>query len=83
MLVLLSLFCCAGMNISVQLFAVKWKMILGSMVVLIAGKLAVMVAAGQMFGLSRMASLRAGRATQDNRHTHNPGVHALSACMLT
>lgn len=53
-------FMTVGMNISVQLFAVKWKMILGSMVVLIAGKLAVMVAAGQMFGLSRMASLRAG-----------------------
>lgn len=48
------------MNISVQLFAVKWKMILSAMVVLLAGKLAVMVAAGQMFGLSRLASLRAG-----------------------
>lgn len=50
----------AGMNISVQLFAVKWKMIISAMVVLIAGKLAVMLAAGQMFGLSRMAALRAG-----------------------
>lgn len=51
---------CAGMNISVQLFVVKWKMIMAAMVLLIAGKLAVMVAAGQMFGLSRLASLRAG-----------------------
>jgi hypothetical protein len=48
------------MNISVQLFAAKWKMIMFSIVVLLAGKLAVMVAAGQMFGLSRLAALRAG-----------------------
>jgi hypothetical protein len=48
------------MNISVQLFVVKWKMIMAAIIVLLAGKLAVMVAAGQMFGLSRMASLRAG-----------------------
>lgn len=52
------------MNISVQLFAVKWKMIMSAMVVLLVGKLAVMVAAGQMFGLSRMASLRAGEHTR-------------------
>jgi hypothetical protein len=55
----------AGMNISVQLFAVKWKMIVLSIVVLLAGKLAVMVAAGQMFGLSRMAALRAGEVQDE------------------
>eukprot|EP00879_Flechtneria_rotunda_P010681 GHRR01011162.1.p1 GENE.GHRR01011162.1~~GHRR01011162.1.p1 ORF type:complete len:323 (+),score=140.55 GHRR01011162.1:415-1383(+) len=48
------------MQISVGLFIIKWKMILSAIVVLIAGKLAVMLAAGQMFGLSRLASLRSG-----------------------
>jgi hypothetical protein len=48
------------MQISTSLFVAKWKMIMASIVVLVAGKLAVMMAAGQMFGLSRMASLRAG-----------------------
>ena len=67
--VLTRLLCCccwppAGMNISVQLFVVKWKMIMAAMVVLIAGKVAVMMAAGAMFGLPRMASLRAGRQEQ-------------------
>ena len=49
-----------GMQISVGLFMAKWKMILSSIVLLLAGKLAVIMVAGQMFGLSRMASLRAG-----------------------
>lgn len=48
------------MQISVGLFIAKWKMIMAAMVLLIAGKLAVMVAAGHMFGLSRLASLRSG-----------------------
>eukprot|EP00879_Flechtneria_rotunda_P019410 GHRR01020387.1.p1 GENE.GHRR01020387.1~~GHRR01020387.1.p1 ORF type:complete len:828 (+),score=374.04 GHRR01020387.1:716-3199(+) len=53
-------FMTVGMQISVGLFIIKWKMILSAIVVLIAGKLAVMLAAGQMFGLSRLASLRSG-----------------------
>lgn len=48
------------MQISAGLFLAKWKMITGAIVVLLAGKLAVMLAAGQMFGLSRLASLRSG-----------------------
>lgn len=78
MLVLLLLFYCAGMNISVQLFMVKWKVIMASMVVLIVGKLAVMMAAGQMFGLSQMASLRAGRATGHKRHSHTQSLRSCS-----
>eukprot|EP00878_Enallax_costatus_P015300 GHUV01016023.1.p1 GENE.GHUV01016023.1~~GHUV01016023.1.p1 ORF type:complete len:863 (+),score=298.32 GHUV01016023.1:243-2591(+) len=53
-------FMTVGMQISTGLFLAKWKMITGAIVVLLAGKLAVMVAAGQMFGLSRLASLRSG-----------------------
>jgi hypothetical protein len=52
--------CFAGMQISGSLFVAQWKTIIAAMVVLVAGKLAVMIAAGQMFGLSRLASLRAG-----------------------
>lgn len=66
------------MNISVQLFVVKWKMIMAAIVVLLAGKLAVMVAAGQMFGLSRMASLRAGEQNmlpQAGSCLHQCGLH--------
>jgi hypothetical protein len=48
------------MQISGSLFMAKWKTIIAAMVVLVGGKLAVMLAAGQMFGLSRLASLRAG-----------------------
>jgi len=53
-------FMTVGMQISVGLFCAQWKTILVSIVVLIAGKLAVMMAAGQAFGLSRLASLRSG-----------------------
>lgn len=49
------------MQISTGLFLAKWKVITGAIVLLLAGKLAVMVAAGQMFGLSRLASLRTGQ----------------------
>eukprot|EP00882_Tetradesmus_deserticola_P011321 GHRQ01011972.1.p1 GENE.GHRQ01011972.1~~GHRQ01011972.1.p1 ORF type:complete len:451 (+),score=278.84 GHRQ01011972.1:1091-2443(+) len=53
-------FMTVGMQISGSLFVAKWKTIIAAMVVLVGGKLAVMLAAGQMFGLSRLASLRAG-----------------------
>lgn len=53
-------FMTVGMQISGSLFMAKWKTIIAAMVVLVGGKLAVMLAAGQMFGLSRLASLRAG-----------------------
>ena len=71
------------MNISVQLFVVKWKMIMAAMVVLIAGKVAVMMAAGAMFGLPRMASLRAGRQEQQQyeafyAHTQHGPYHTQS-----
>jgi hypothetical protein len=48
----------AGMEISVQLFLVKWRSILASLAVLILGKVAVMAAVGPMFGLSRLTSIR-------------------------
>jgi hypothetical protein len=73
----------AGMNISAQLFAVKWKMIISAMVVLIAGKLAVMMAAGQMFGVSRIASLRAGEtgaATFAKPASLSHGIKATLVC---
>lgn len=61
------------MNISVQLFVAKWKMIMAAIVVLISGKLAVMLAAGQMFGLSRLASLRSGEcAGSSGTHSAQP-----------
>ncbi|GBF95422.1 K(+) efflux antiporter chloroplastic-like [Raphidocelis subcapitata] len=44
----------------VGLFVAQWKSIIAALVVLVGGKLAVMMAAGGMFGLSRMAALRAG-----------------------
>jgi monovalent cation:proton antiporter-2 (CPA2) family protein len=53
-------FMTVGMQISVGLFCAQWKAILAAIVALIVGKLAVMVAAGQAFGLSRVAALRAG-----------------------
>ena len=53
-------FMTVGMQISVGLFMEQWKTIVVSIVALIAGKLAVMVAAGHAFGLSRVAALRAG-----------------------
>ena len=53
-------FMTVGMQISVGLFLQQWRTIVAAIVVLIAGKLGVMLAAGQLFGLSRMASLRAG-----------------------
>eukprot|EP00877_Chromochloris_zofingiensis_P008397 jgi/Chrzof1/3810/Cz13g09190.t1_KEA1[v5.2] len=53
-------FMTVGMEISVPLFIAQWKNIISAIVILLVGKLAVMVAAGQMFGLSRMASIRAG-----------------------
>lgn len=53
-------FMTVGMQISVGLFVAQWKSIIAALVVLVGGKLAVMVAAGSMFGLSRVAALRAG-----------------------
>jgi len=53
-------FMSVGMEISGQLFLAKWKEVIAGIVVLIAGKLAVMAAIGPMFGLSKLASLRAG-----------------------
>jgi Kef-type K+ transport system membrane component KefB len=38
----------------------RWKEVLLAIVVLIAGKVAVMMACGPMFGLSQLASTRAG-----------------------
>ncbi|KIY91498.1 hypothetical protein MNEG_16466 [Monoraphidium neglectum] len=52
-------FMTVGMQISVGLFVAQWKTIVASIVLLVAGKLGVMMLAGQMFGLSRMSALRA------------------------
>jgi hypothetical protein len=61
------------MQISVGLFLAKWKVIVASIVALLVGKLAVMMAAGQMFGLSRMASLRSG-AVEWGHNSPSPGL---------
>lgn len=53
-------FMSVGMEISVGLFIQQWRTIILSLVALIAGKLAVMAAIGPLFGLSRLASTRAG-----------------------
>ena len=53
-------FMTVGMQISVGLFLQQWRTIVAAIVILIGGKLGVMCLAGQMFGLSRMAALRAG-----------------------
>jgi len=53
-------FMTVGMEISVSLFCEKWKTILVSIFLLLAGKVAVMMAAGAAFGLPKMAALRAG-----------------------
>ena len=47
-----------GMEISVPLFFSKIKIIAAAMVMLIGGKVAVMAAVGQAFGLSLVQSLR-------------------------
>ena len=47
-----------GMEISVPLFFGKLKVILGAMALLIAGKVAVMTAVGQAFGLTLVQSMR-------------------------
>jgi hypothetical protein len=64
------------MQISVGLFISNWKMIMAAIVVLITGKLAVMLAAGQMFGLSRLAALRSGEAQKQRRVELNGAMQA-------
>ena len=53
-------FMTVGMEISVALLFAKWKTVLAALTLLIGGKVAVMVAVGQMFGLSLVQSLRSG-----------------------
>eukprot|EP01024_Parvocaulis_polyphysoides_P025319 TRINITY_DN23122_c0_g1_i2.p1 TRINITY_DN23122_c0_g1~~TRINITY_DN23122_c0_g1_i2.p1 ORF type:complete len:486 (+),score=103.35 TRINITY_DN23122_c0_g1_i2:36-1493(+) len=53
-------FMTVGMEISMSLLFAKWQIIIASMVVLLAGKTAIMGALGIAFGLSKIASLRAG-----------------------
>eukprot|EP01025_Chloroclados_australasicus_P047824 TRINITY_DN5396_c0_g2_i1.p1 TRINITY_DN5396_c0_g2~~TRINITY_DN5396_c0_g2_i1.p1 ORF type:complete len:1037 (-),score=181.77 TRINITY_DN5396_c0_g2_i1:364-3474(-) len=53
-------FMTVGMEISMKLLFAKWQHIFLSMVVLVAGKTAIMGALGTAFGLSRLASFRAG-----------------------
>ncbi|PSC73360.1 K(+) efflux antiporter chloroplastic-like [Micractinium conductrix] len=53
-------FMTVGMEISVPLFFSKIKIIAAAMVMLIGGKVAVMAAVGQAFGLSLVQSLRSG-----------------------
>lgn len=47
-----------GMEISVPLFFAKFRTIVGAMALLIAGKVAVMAAVGQAFGLTLVQSMR-------------------------
>jgi Kef-type K+ transport system membrane component KefB len=70
------------MQISVGLFLAKWKVIVASIVALLVGKLAVMMAAGQMFGLSRMASLRSGARREGAGSSSRQPLGAPSMCSL-
>lgn len=53
-------FMTVGMEISFGLFISKFRLVMGALVLLIVGKVALMVAVGQAFGLSRVQSARAG-----------------------
>jgi monovalent cation:proton antiporter-2 (CPA2) family protein len=53
-------FMTVGMEISMGLLLAKFKVVLAAMVMLICGKVAIMAAVGQAFGLSLVQSLRAG-----------------------
>lgn len=65
--------CCSavGMEISVPLLFAKIKTILAAMAMLIVGKVAVMAAVGQAFGLTLVQSARRC-ADQGAMHTHPP-----------
>ena len=53
-------FMTVGMEISMSLFAAKFKSVLAALALLIAGKVAIMTAVGQAFGLSLVQAFRAG-----------------------
>jgi monovalent cation:proton antiporter-2 (CPA2) family protein len=53
-------FMTVGMEISVGLLFAKWKTVLAALTLLITGKVAIMAAVGQAFGLSLVQSLRSG-----------------------
>lgn len=53
-------FMTVGMEFSMPVLIQQWRAILATMAVLIAGKTAVVAFAGPIFGLSRIASIRAG-----------------------
>ena len=53
-------FMTVGMEISVGLLFAKWKTVLAAITLLIGGKVAIMAAVGQAFGLSLVQSLRSG-----------------------
>lgn len=53
-------FMTVGMEISAGLLLAKWKTVLAAITLLIGGKVAIMMAVGQTFGLSLVQSLRSG-----------------------
>lgn len=53
-------FMTVGMEISAGLLFAKWKTVLAAITLLITGKVAIMMAVGQAFGLSIVQSLRSG-----------------------
>jgi monovalent cation:proton antiporter-2 (CPA2) family protein len=53
-------FMTVGMEISMGLFAAKFKSVLAALALLIAGKVAIMTAVGQAFGLSMVQAFRSG-----------------------
>ena len=53
-------FMTVGMEFSMTLLVQQWRAILATMAVLLVGKTAVVALAGPIFGLSRIASIRAG-----------------------
>eukprot|EP00798_Chlamydomonas_sp_ICE-L_P016263 gene16263-22441_t len=53
-------FMSVGMEISGPLFMARWKEVLVGIVMLVGGKLAIMAAIGPLFGMSKLAAVRAG-----------------------
>lgn len=53
-------FMTVGMEISMSLFAAKFKSVLAALALLITGKVAIMTAVGQAFGLSMVQAFRSG-----------------------
>jgi Kef-type K+ transport system membrane component KefB len=53
-------FISVGMEISFGVFFRNWPLVLGSLLALLVGKVAIMALAGRPFGLSKLSAIRSG-----------------------